>query len=231
MAQIWQYKVPLELLNTKSIPSGAFDPFSAWSHTYDVYFMNIRGKSPLKKSGSLVVQSAPDSHKIRQTVEYTAKLFDDRTTISALCNNDILVSPQFWTLTFTNDFSEWTAFKKTGRVTGRTLFYDDQAGGALGDLYTSEYSLLDCLQRLSAQGNTETFHFDLLESMDIIRHEQVLKYRGRTKVQTKKRSIHAYVYLHYGREAMIPTLYYMDEQFRLFLVVSTRRTLILVSES
>jgi len=231
MAQIWQYKVPLELLTTKNIPSGPFDPFLEWSHSYDVYFMNIRGDSSLKKSGSLIIQSAPESDQIRQTVDYTAKLFDDQTHISALCRDDVLISPLSWTLSFTNEFSDLTAFQKAGHVKDQTLFYEDQAVGAVGEQYSSEYSLFDCIQRLGAKGNTEAYRFDLLESMDIVRHEQVLKYRGRVEVQTMRRVVNAYVYLHYGQDAMIPTLYYLDEQFRLFLVISTRRTLILVNES
>ncbi len=241
MPEPWEYLVTKRVLAKQEFPSGPFDPERTWRHSYDIYFMNVRmkrgnsGKRPLTPAASVDVRSAPDGGNVRLQITYTAQMDGDKTVTKATCRNDSLLPPIAWTQSFTNATGPGKGlvdFTKKGEVRDGTLLLDGRepssASWKLGT-YTADWCLLDAVQRLALKADTGKHSFDLIEEFAMLRRKQVLLHRGTSKVATPNGEIPAQVYCHYG-ESVIPTLYYIDADNRLFLAVSTRRTIILREE-
>jgi len=96
--------------------------------------------------------------------------------------------------------------------------------------YTADWCLFDVVQRLALRKDRTRHEFDLIEEFSILRGRQVLLGRGMTTVATTAGEVEAQVFCHFG-ESVIPTLYYVDTNNRLFLAVSTRRTIVLREEA
>jgi len=237
MTEPWEYFRTKEILNKYGLPSGFFDPTAPYEHTYDIFFMNIRFKhgnsrKKLLEPAATVKISAKDTGADRKlNITYSAGLFGDKTQINALCRKNTLISPVSWTETFSNSSEAGQAlvqYTRKGMVKNHRLLLDGREPKRSWELnlYTADWCLFDAVQRLAAEKDKTKYSFDLLEEFSILRGEQYLYHRGTSQIITAEGSVSADVYCHYG-ESVIPTLYYLDPCGRLFLVISTRRTIIL----
>jgi len=237
MTEPWEYFHTKNILNKYGLPSGKFDPAEKREQEYDIYFMNIRfkrgksGKKPLLPEATLKVTAEDKDSKRNIGITYSAKLFDDETQIDAVCKKNSLSSPISWVQTFSNTIEAGAglvAHTQRGAVKNNRLLLDGKEPTRTKELglYTADWCLIDAVQRLAAKKDKTKYSFDLLEEFSMVRGNQFLYYRDTTEVANDSGSVTADVYCHYG-ESVIPTLYYLDKNARLFLVVSTRRTMIL----
>ena len=72
-------------------------------------------------------------------------------------------------------------------------------------------------------------NFDLLEYLDVVRENQVLRRQGKVQVSCSGKDVEAQVYLQHG-DAVLPTQYFLDGNDRLFMVLGSRRLFVLVEE-
>ena len=112
----------------------------------------------------------------------------DQTTARIRCNRDALCSPTSWELHFTNQLrqaSRYVTFSKSGAVAGGVLMKDGKPARRTKRLaaYTCDWSLFDAVQRLAGGKVTAALDFDLVEYLDVVRENQVLKYRGKTQIR------------------------------------------------
>lgn len=241
MAEPWEYFHTKKILNQYGLPSGTFNPEAPWEQAYDIYFMNIRTKpgdsasKPLAPEATLVVTAKDEGETRHLGITYSALMDEDTTQIDAQCKKNALTSPTEWTLAFSNANvagQGLVGHSQKGEIRNNRLFLDGKEptrSKTLG-LYTADWCLFDAVQRLAVRADQSKYTFDLLEEFSMIRDTQVLSYRGTSEITTDHGAVTADVYCHYG-ESVIPTLYYLDANARLFLVVSTRRTMILKREA
>ena len=238
----WHFKAVTHVLQSCKMPSGRFDPAGSWEHTYNIHFLNIRGSSkallrdrqPVEPNGVLKIASAPTGGAVELRVDATAIMAGDRTTAHIRCNRDALCSPTAWDLHFTNQGRESTpyvTFTKTGAVVDGTLMKDGKAAKRTKRLaaYTCDWSLFDAVQRLALGSVTSALGFDLVEYLDVVRENQVLKHRGKTQIHCAGKDVDAQEYLQYG-DGVLPTQYFVDGNGRLFMVLGSRRLYVLVEE-
>lgn len=246
--QVWQFKNVLRVLNSYVLPTGKFDPAGAWSHTYNIHFLNIReGKAKAKKKGKggptsgmprpdgiLKVASAPKGNEIELLIESSALMDNDLTTARIRCKNDRLCTPLSWDIRFTNQREsgqKLVTFFKTGAVEKGVLLKEGKPAKGIKRLeaYTSDWSLFDAVQRLGRDNFSATLTCDLLEYLDVLRENQTVKFRGQTQVACSGANVDAREYLQFG-EGVLPTHYYLDADNRLFMVLGSRRLFVLVNE-
>jgi hypothetical protein len=241
MTEPWEYFQTKNILNKYGLPSGSFDPSDAREQGYDIFFMNIRfnrgnsSKKPLLPDATLTVAAKEKGANRNLGITYSANLFGDKTQINALCKQNSLSSPVSWTETFSNTSEagqELVKHTRQGTVKNNRLLLDGKEPTRTKELglYTADWCLFDAVQRLAAKKDRQKYSFDLLEEFSMVREKQFLYHRGTSEITTDNGSVTAEVYCHYG-ESVIPTLYYLDSHARLFLVVSTRRTIILRGEA
>ena len=241
MAEPWEYIHTKKVLNKYGLPAGAFDPEAPGEQTYDIYWMNIRtkrgnsGSRSHEPEATLRISARNEGEDRHLGITCSDLKFDNTTEINAQCENNALTSPKTWTLKFSNGSMAGkglVGYTQKGEIRNSRLLMDNKEptrSKTLGH-YTADWCLFDAVQRLAAGKDTEKHTFDLIEEFSMIRERQFLIYRGTSEITTDQSAVTADVYCHYG-ESVIPTCYYVDANGRLFLVVSTRRTVILKREA
>ena len=240
MAEPWEYIHTKRVLNKYGLPAGAFDPEAPGEQTYDIYWMNIRTKrgTPSRShepEATLRISARNEGEDRHLGITCSDLKFDNTTEINAQCENNALTSPKAWTLKFSNGSPAGkglVGYTQKGEIRNSRLLMDGKEptrSKTLGH-YTADWCLFDAVQRLAAGKDTAKHTFDLIEEFSMIRERQFLIYRGTSEITTDQSAVTADVYCHYG-ESVIPTCYYVDANGRLFLVVSTRRTVILKREA
>lgn len=241
--QAWEYGVIAHVLNQWTPPTGPFDPDKAWSHTYNIYFMNYQ-KADIKKkltgeqeklpapNAILKISSTTRAEGVELAVEYSSLMAGDTTRAIILCQEDSLLSPISWKMSFTNDLrKELVSFIKSGAVKDGILTINNKPvrGARKLETFTSDWALLAAVQRFELVKPSMPLNFDLLEYQEMPHYNQSLHDRGQAQAQCASGSVPFRQYLQFG-EAIQPTHYCVDNKNRLIMAIDPRRFFILAEE-
>ncbi len=238
--QPWDYNVIAQMMRDYAPPSGAFDPNQHWVHRYNIYFMNIRKKTEKKgtlpsPNATLMLESTPRGNEVELLAEYSSMMDGDLTRVKMRCQNNVLLSPIAWDLTFKNKRATGQGLvemAKKGEVKDGQLLINGKPARNSGvklDNYASDWGLFAAAQRFPLLAPTLPMQFSLLEYLEIPRANQTLHASGEGKIQRADGDTAFHHYLHYG-EAMQPTHYCLDANNRLFMAINPRRFSVLMDE-
>jgi hypothetical protein len=228
-------------LETSPLPAGPFDRAGPWTHTYRIWTCyGYRGSSN-RDQGKLSIRRAPSPDRkhvdlaVEQVVWMDPKKEQDAHHLAARirCRADGLASPISWTLSsrFTRgpdkkplpelDHDEKTVLSE-GLLEVRT-------GGRsfprqVSERFTSDWSLFDALQRLSA-GDEDVISFDLLEGLTAWKPGQRLSHRGKFPVAWGGETVELDCFQQLG-VGVWPYEYWLDPQHRLLAAITGARVFI-----
>jgi hypothetical protein len=144
------------------------------------------------------------------------------------CAADALCTPQSWDvrsvmLDQKHRPVQDTEWRKRGKVDGGAIRYAGKAERRMPapKAYTSNWSLLDALQRLPGDDAKPTV-FDLLEELDLLKpHQRLAFYRVvEMELGGKKTRLHGFSLI---GEGILPYEFWLDDQRRVLLAIGGRR--------
>jgi len=147
------------------------------------------------------------------------------------CRSDAVATPLWWEKRFDARFPKMNrtyasvGFEKKGSLSGSRIF-DGALQKTVALPLSSNWSLLEALQRLAAGVTSEMPPFTLLDELEKIKEEQRITFAGRRQIAFGTKEISVNCYRHVGR-AMLPWRYYFDLQGRLLIALSGLQALIL----
>lgn len=217
------------LLATYEAPTGDFDSQGAWQHTYDLILPELAdGKIEAQVAGSLRLCRTPANNdgQVRLDVLKMAHLSDrtwQRISAELWCRPDALGAPVRWSsdsaiLDWQEKPIDATRFAESGEVhDGRIVRGGKVCTTGLSGPYTSNWSIIEALQRLPHEGKL-SLAFVMLEELDLLRPRQRLASCGVTECVAGGQSLRLEGYYQVG-EGILPIHYWLDEQRRVLFVV------------
>lgn len=228
-------------LEASPLPVGPFDPAGQWTHAYRIWTCyGYRGSSN-RDQGKLSIRRAPSPDgkhldlAVEQVVWMDPKKEKDAHHLAARirCRADLLASPISWTLSsrFTRG-PDRTPLPELDHDEKATLTDQLLAVKILGrrfprkvsHRFTSDWSLFDALQRLSAESD-EVVSFDLLEGLTAWKPGQRLSYRGKFPVAWAGETVELDCFEQLG-VGVWPYEYWLDPQHRLLAAITGARVYI-----
>jgi hypothetical protein len=225
--------------------SPPLDDFAAQGSWKNSYLMldsaSIRSGSKLRAEGFLTIarRGNENAEKAALRVEWLLgeQFFGSSTgTAQVSCLADTLGTPVSWRLKSVSlDMKrkpvEVTRVEERGSVKdGRMVRKGRTAGNLeLPGAYTSNWSLLDAVQRLGGD-SIEPIEFDLIEDLDLLKSDQRLSYCGTTEVELGGRRVKLTGYRQIGR-GILPYHYWLNDSGRLILALGGLRGLVFNPEA
>lgn len=227
-------------------PEGPFDPGGAWTHTYKLYctaFLSY-GRGQMPAIGQVRLERAPQpGGGSRLAVEYVKTTggtqsgeFAGSVKAKLNCGGDALATPLSWEIEQTLPapflpFDYRGVLRKSGQRKGNTL--EVACNGRtmripLPRAYTSNWSLLDAVQRLPRQKG-RPLRFTLLEEGELPKPGQALSFRQTVRVElpvATRPAVTLHGFQQLG-EGVSPATYWLDEQGRLLFFFSGLDALVL----
>lgn len=224
-------------LQAFSPPTEAFDPMGNWRHSYQLWL--VGGGGQVSRGFIRVERAAADGGKgAKLSIEFNvlqAAFGIERTRATIQCAADGLGTPQSWQL-------ESVVLNLDGKPIPETQV--EERGDVKGDTvqvtpvnapkerartrtvkvatpFTTNWSLLEAVQRLPAQGMSP-LAFTLLEDGDLVKEKQRLLFRGPAKLDVNGKTVELREYQQIG-EGILPYHYWVDGAGRLLFVVSGQR--------
>jgi len=211
-------------------PEGPFDPQGRWEHTYQIWSVGVPRN---QYGGFLMIKRRPSAKgkslvlSIQKTV-LQSSLTIHRTRATIQCSNDILATPRFWMmdsvlldrqgkpieLAKVSDVTQ----VKDGMLINKTGLRTEEF--PIGNNYTSDFSLIDAVQRLGLAG-ASPMPFTLLEGLERIKPNHRLMSGDKTaEVKIGGRQIKLHCYRQIG-EGILPQEYWLDDRQRLIVMLGT----------
>ncbi len=212
-------------------PREPFDPAGDWEHEYTVlapYFAE-RVEATAIGRVHLARHGAPDGDT-RLEVTSETNQGEDRLRVEAelCCSRDELASPVEWTRAsvIVDAEDRPRALTRSRRRMTRSAWEREHGGGSGGAL-TSDWSLLEALQRLPPAGELRPERFDLLEDLELLKRDQRLERVEPIEVALggERTRLSGHVRTGYGT---LPVFYWLDETGRLLFVLGSMRALVWV---
>jgi len=218
-------------------PQGAFDPSSAWEHTYKVYIQEsergAKGEHP-KPYGTLVLnRKAAESGRFQLDVNceiFTRARSGLRTRATLTCAADRLATPQEWRLNSEpfeqNKPVEGTSVTETATVRDGVVVRTGRVARKLAvpGPFTSNWSLCEAVQRLPFDSPTP-LRFDMLEDLDLFKAGQSLHSVDTFDAQVGGRTLRLHTFRQIGH-GILPYHYWLDDQRRLIAAAGGLRAIL-----
>lgn len=226
-----------EAFKNVTIPKGDFDPGGNYTHFYRIWLtgmlgQNYRGYIKIERKESK--GDKPFNLHIIQKSVLNNHLAVHETNANLECLLDVISTPVSWnTETRLIDILKKEDFnnvrtKKSVIVKGREMEISINGrtyAQKVPSVYTSNWSLLDAVQRLSGPGNAP-LNFALFDELDKLKENHTLSFRKKTTIPFGNDKVSVYCYQQIGR-GLLPYEYYVDENHRLLLAKSGKRAYIL----
>ncbi len=240
VASQWQSPLTVETLSRYGgldfeIVRSEFEPAAHWEMVWQIWTLtprpqesNHRGFIRLRKRAGNVL------HKtfvlsIEQQVLNQSSL--DIQQCDLVCANDSYATPLRWSKTFRlTDLNrkqevQGVRFVQQGQVLKHLLKLSGLHYRTSGPI-TSNWSLLEAVQRLARNGGESLDSFTLLEELEKIKENQQLRLLKEQTITIGGQAVQVQCYQQSG-EGILPWLYYLDDQGRLLVAISGLRAYIL----
>jgi hypothetical protein len=210
-----------------SAPTGDFDADGEWSHTYAIA---VRGTA----AGALRLRRATVEEGFALHVDQEAMLSGatQRTTATLHCAADAVASIRAWTLDTVTVDKEGEPLEETRVTLSGNVGSERVIQAGLPDMprdsslpLTSNWSLLEAVQRLARHGTAKSLQFEMLDEMGALRHNQRLVRYETIEADLPNGKISVTGFCQSG-EGVLPTHYWLDAQGRLLFVIAGYRALI-----
>jgi len=236
----WSLADVTEYLDSFSPPTGNFNPEGQWAHKYIIWINTKGSRPPAKEDGYVTMHRKPASQDGKFKLQVEQYLVFSRwrsqlTKAEIQCQADPLATPKSWTLesvgkntkdkTIQHPKFEESATVANGRIT-RTGKRTRQL--EISNPFTLDWALFDAVQRLKGE-RSKAIEFDMFEDFDLLRPKQRLSYHGTIDVKLNGKLARLIGYHQIG-EGILPTHYWLDEQYRLLFVTGGCRVYLFDSE-
>ena len=226
---LWGKKITPQILLDEGkldvvLPEEAFNPLGNWEQTWRVWLPS-RGK-PGNGSGFLSVKRTVgvDSEEVKYSVEQAISEKNQWmhfTKVDIDAKNNKQGTPVGWKST--TEYLE-SSKKSADKSSSSHKHNENEAFQEFGDDVCISFTLLDTVQRMSVTG-VEQLSFTLLDELDKVKKNQVLRFKGESKITIGGRRVELRCYEQIG-EGTLPWMYYIDKNGRLLLAISGMRVLI-----
>jgi len=209
-------------------PQGEFSPEGEWEQTWKVWFPGREktnsGSGYLKVTKEIDSNQSTITYKVDQLIsEYDNWFHFTRAKITA--SNNLSGSPIQW-----EKGSQYFISSRDGgtNLTELNLSqkgFIDKLSEDGKDNFTSNFTLFDLVQKMSARGINH-LDFTLLDELDKVKRKHSISFAGETSIQFAGETKSVRCYEEIG-EGQLPTKYYLDNQGRMLLAISGMRVFIL----
>jgi hypothetical protein len=216
-----------DALRTSRRPEGGFDPAGDWTSEYTIIAPMVSRNQELAGIGKLMIERSRtddgdtklviNSKVIHETDHHGLKC-------SLRCKRDELSTLRSWrrVSVMVDDANKPRPLTRTAERTNLSK-WSERTGDTKRPV-TSNWSLIDALQRLPASGELPTEEFDVLEDLDVPTHRHRLARVDPVEIDVAGRPARLHGYVRFGHGAL-PVHYWLDEAQRLVLAVSSLRVL------
>ncbi len=214
-----------------------FDPAADWTNTYRIWGCHGYRKSGNYNVGFLKIQRIAGKSDQPSTLKIHQQIVHDEAMLNIIdaevkFANDQLASPIQWQIS--SSFIDADKNQMPTLATEEKVQLKDNvmlvniAGKTfkrkLPAPATSDWSLLEVLQRLPFE--KKTLSFNMLEGLSVLKQNQQLSYRGTYPLKTAQKEFTLQWFQHLG-DGILPYEYFLDENHRLLIAISLDKAYIL----